>query len=92
MSEGVLTAAYIGASVLFILSLSGLSNQETAQRGNWFGIIGMAVAILATILSESVTGYGVLAVVIVVGGAIGFTLAKRVEMTEMPELVAVLHS
>ncbi len=92
MSEGVLTAAYIGASVLFILSLSGLSNQETAQRGNWFGIIGMAVAIIATILSESVTGYGVLAVVIVVGGAIGFALAKRVEMTEMPELVAVLHS
>jgi NAD(P) transhydrogenase subunit beta len=92
MSEGVLTAAYIGASVLFILSLSGLSNQETAQRGNWFGIIGMAIAILATILSENVTGYGVLIAVIVIGGAIGFTLAKRVEMTEMPELVAVLHS
>ncbi|OUS04718.1 NAD(P) transhydrogenase subunit beta [Gammaproteobacteria bacterium 42_54_T18] len=92
MSEGVLTAAYIGASVLFILSLSGLSNQATAQRGNWFGIIGMAVAILATILSESVTGYGVLAVVIVIGGTIGFTLAKRVEMTQMPELVAILHS
>ncbi|PCJ44950.1 MAG: NAD(P)(+) transhydrogenase (Re/Si-specific) subunit beta [Moraxellaceae bacterium] len=92
MSEGVLTAAYIGASILFILSLSGLSNQETAQRGNWFGIIGMAVAVLATIASESVTNYGILIAVIVVGGGIGLMLAKRVEMTEMPELVAVLHS
>ena len=94
MSEpsGVLTAAYIGASILFILSLGGLSNQETAQRGNWFGIIGMAVAVIATMFSDQVTSFGLLFVVIIVGGGIGLKLAKRVEMTEMPELVAVLHS
>ncbi len=92
MNPGVLTASYIGVSILFILSLAGLSNQQTAQRGNLFGIIGMAVAILATILSDLVTGYGMLFFAIIVGGGIGLYLAKRVEMTEMPELVAVLHS
>ncbi|OUS30135.1 NAD(P) transhydrogenase subunit beta [Gammaproteobacteria bacterium 45_16_T64] len=92
MSEGVLTAAYIGASILFVLSLGGLSHQESAQRGNLFGMIGMAIAIVATILSEHVTGYGVLIAAILVGGCIGLFLAKRVEMTEMPELVAMLHS
>jgi len=92
MSEGMLIAAYIGASVLFVLSLGGLSHPETAQRGNWYGIIGMALAIIATACSDYVTGYGVLALMVIVGLCIGFYFAARVEMTQMPELVAILHS
>lgn len=92
MNEGMITAAYIIAAILFILSLSGLSNQETARRGNQFGIAGMAIAILATILNSEVTSYGILLVTIGIGGGIGAFLARRVEMTQMPELVAILHS
>ena len=91
MSEGIVTASYVGATILFILALGGLSNQETARRGNLYGMIGMAVALVATILG--VTGnMGILIVGLLVGGAIGLVLAKRVQMTEMPELVAMLHS
>ncbi len=92
MNSGIVTAAYIIAAILFILSLSGLSNQETARRGNMFGIAGMAIAIIATILSRDVTNYGALVLMMVVGGGIGAFLASRVEMTQMPELVAILHS
>ncbi|MEJ1297493.1 MAG: Re/Si-specific NAD(P)(+) transhydrogenase subunit beta [Candidatus Sedimenticola sp. (ex Thyasira tokunagai)] len=92
MTEGMITVAYIAASVLFILALGGLSNQESAQRGNIYGIAGMAIAIVATILGAQVTGYTTILVCMVVGGVIGGYLAKRVEMTEMPELVAILHS
>ena len=92
MNQGMVTAVYIIAAILFILSLSGLSNQETARRGNQFGIAGMALAVLATIIGDGVTNYGILLVTIGIGGAIGATLAKRVEMTQMPELVAILHS
>ena len=91
MSEGIVTASYVGATILFILALGGLSNQETARRGNLYGMIGMAVALVATILG--VTGnMGILVVGLLVGGSIGLVLAKRVQMTEMPELVAILHS
>ena len=91
MSEGIVTASYVGATILFILALGGLSNQETARRGNLYGMIGMAVALVATILG--VTGnMGILIVGLLVGGSIGLVLAKRVQMTEMPELVAMLHS
>ena len=92
MNSGIVTAAYIIAAILFILSLSGLSNQETARRGNMFGIVGMVIAIVATILSQDVTNYGALILMMVVGGGIGAFLASRVEMTQMPELVAILHS
>ena len=92
MSAGITTVAYIGASILFILSLGGLSNQETARRGNVYGIIGMAIAILATVLSTQVDDYTILAGAVVIGGAIGFFVASRVEMTQMPQLVAILHS
>ena len=92
MSSGTVTAAYIVAAILFILSLSGLSHQETARRGNLYGIVGMAIAIIATILSPSVSSYGVLILMMLIGGAIGAYLASRVEMTQMPELVAILHS
>lgn len=92
MNQGMVTAAYIIAAILFILSLAGLSKQETARRGNLFGMIGMAIAILATIFGGDVTSYGWLIVMMVIGGGIGAFLASRVQMTEMPELVAILHS
>ena len=91
MNPGIVTASYIGATILFILALGGLSNQETARRGNIYGMIGMAIALLATI--AGVTGnVAILVGGLVVGGSIGLLLAKRVQMTEMPELVAILHS
>ncbi|MBE9014030.1 Re/Si-specific NAD(P)(+) transhydrogenase subunit beta [Pseudanabaenaceae cyanobacterium LEGE 13415] len=92
MFDSLSNVAYIAASALFILSLSGLSNQETAQKGNWYGIAGMSIAFLATVLRSDVTGYGILATVILPGAIIGAILAGRVAMTEMPELVAMLHS
>jgi len=92
MNSGMVTAAYIIAAILFILSLSGLSQQETARRGNLFGMVGMAIAILATIFSPAVDSYVLLIFMMLVGGAIGAWLASRVEMTQMPELVAILHS
>ena len=92
MTMGTISAAYIASAVLFILSLSGLSNQETSKRGNWYGIIGMAIAIIATILNPNVDSNGWLIVAVVIGGAIGAQLAAKVEMTQMPELVAILHS
>ncbi len=91
MPDSLSTVAYLVAGMLFILSLSGLSKQETAQRGNWFGIVGMLLAVLVTGLSH-VTNYPALLIAVGIGGAIGAVLALRVEMTSMPELVAVLHS
>ncbi len=92
MPSGLTVAAYIVASICFILSLGGLSNQEKAQRGNVYGIAGMGIAIAATLWSDSVTGYGTIAVAMGMGAVIGAVLAMRVEMTSMPELVAILHS
>jgi len=84
--------AYIAATILFIFSLSGLSKQETARRGNYYGMLGMAIAIVATALGGLVTSYGVLLGALVLGGAIGTRAALKVEMTQMPELVAIMHS
>ncbi|MBW0296979.1 Re/Si-specific NAD(P)(+) transhydrogenase subunit beta [Shewanella xiamenensis] len=92
MYQGLVTAAYIIAAVLFIFSLAGLSKQETAKHGNLFGITGMAIALLATIFNPDTSGVAWIIVAMVIGGAIGVRLALKVEMTEMPELVAVLHS
>jgi len=92
MPQGISVALYLFASVLFILSLGGLSAQESSRRGNMFGIIGMAIAIIITMLAPSVHSYGLLLAVLLVGGSIGATLAHRVKMTGMPELVAILHS
>jgi len=92
MTEGMITTAYIIASVLFIQALGGLSHQESARRGNTYGMIGMLIAILATVLGAKVTGYATIIVCMAIGGGIGAYLAKRVEMTGMPELVAMLHS
>jgi NAD(P) transhydrogenase subunit beta len=84
--------SYIVATILFILSLSGLSNQETARKGNYYGMIGMVIAIIATTLSGTVTAYVYLIVAILIGGAIGYRAASKVAMTQMPELVAIMHS
>ena len=92
MTEGLLTATYIAASILFILALGGLSNQETARRGNIYGIIGMAIALIATIAGAQVTSYGVVAICMLIGAVVGIIVAARVQMTSMPELVAILHS
>ncbi|MFP6780436.1 MAG: NAD(P)(+) transhydrogenase (Re/Si-specific) subunit beta, partial [Gammaproteobacteria bacterium] len=92
MASGTLTAAYIAATILFILSLGGLSHPETARRGNMYGMCGMALAIVATILSAQVSSYIVLVTMMLAGGAAGTVAASRVQMTEMPELVAILHS
>jgi NAD(P) transhydrogenase subunit beta len=92
MSSNIVTAIYIAASVLFILSLGGLSNHESAKRAVWFGIIGMALAIGATVFGPQVTNYQWLVPMMVGGAVIGTIVARRVEMTGMPQLVAALHS
>ena len=101
MSMNLVTMLYLIASVCFIQALKGLSHPSTARRGNAFGMAGMALAVATTIAlivklkSESTgsgLGYGLVLLGVVVGGGIGATLAKRVEMTKMPELVAAMHS
>ena len=92
MSFNIVTAVYIAASVLFILSLGGLSNQESAKRAVWYGIVGMALAVGATIFGPQVTISGMLILMIAVGSVIGLVVAQRVEMTGMPQLVAALHT
>jgi NAD(P) transhydrogenase subunit beta len=94
MSASLATVAYIGAIILFILSLGGLSNPETARRGNFLGMAGMALAVFATVLGPRVTAAGIPWIVgaLVVGGGIGLYAAKKVQMTQMPELVALMHS
>jgi NAD(P) transhydrogenase subunit beta len=92
MSQGIVTAAYIGASIMFILALGGLSRPETSRRGNYYGMFGMLMALLATIIGIVSDNYFILFTGVIIGGSIGLTLAKKVEMTQMPELVAILHS
>ena len=92
INAGIVTVSYIIATILFILALGGLSNQETARRGNWYGIIGMAIALIATILGVVTAQYTILLVALLIGGSIGLFAASRVQMTQMPELVAILHS
>jgi len=93
MSEGLVTVSYLGAIILFILTLGGLSNQETARKGNIYGIIGMTIAVLATIFGPQVTtNIHLIIIAMLIGGSIGIILARKVAMTQMPELVAILHS
>jgi NAD(P) transhydrogenase subunit beta len=94
MSGSLTSVAYIAATILFILSLGGLSNPETSRRGNLYGMIGMTIAVLATILGPRVSAGGIawIAAALVVGGALGLYLARSVQMTQMPELVAFMHS
>jgi NAD(P) transhydrogenase subunit beta len=90
--NGILVVSYIIATILFILALGGLSNQETARRGNWYGIVGMAIALVATIWGIVSQAYVELVIALLIGGTIGLIAARRVQMTQMPELVAILHS
>ncbi len=92
ISAGIVTVSYIAATILFILALGGLSSQETARRGNWYGITGMTIALLATIFGVVTQNYTTLMVALLIGGSIGIILARRIQMTQMPELVASLHS
>jgi len=92
MDYGFTTAAYVVAAVLFILSLGGLSGQESAKRAVWYGIAGMALAVVATLLGPGAGNWGVSLIMLVMGGAIGWVVAQRVQMTEMPQLVAAMHS
>lgn len=92
MSAGLVTAAYIIAAILFICSLAGLSKHETSKQGNIFGVSGMALALVVTIFGPDTGNVAWILLAMVIGGAIGLRLAKKVEMTEMPELVAMLHS
>jgi NAD(P) transhydrogenase subunit beta len=92
MYQGLITTAYIIAGILFVMSLAGLSKQETARRGNKFGIIGMAIALLATLVNVDIERFGYLIIAMAIGSAIGAYLAMKVQMTGMPELVAMLHS
>jgi NAD(P) transhydrogenase subunit beta len=90
--SGVITVSYIAATILFILALGGLSNQETSRRGNLYGIIGMLIALLVTISGLVTANFGLLLGGVIIGGTVGLLLARKVEMTQMPELVAILHS
>ncbi|BCX82074.1 H+-translocating NAD(P) transhydrogenase subunit beta [Methylomarinovum caldicuralii] len=92
MPESVIIVSYIAATILFILALKGLSHPETARMGNLFGIVGMALAIIATVLSDRVNAYGLVIAAMAIGGAVGIYVARKVQMTQMPELVAILHS
>lgn len=95
MSEGLATVSYIGATILFVLSLGGLSNPETARRGNLYGVIGMTLAVVATVFGPKVATAAALPYIVgamAVGGVIGVYAARKVQMTQMPELVALMHS
>ncbi len=92
MDFGFTTAAYVVAAILFILSLGGLSGQESAKRAVWYGIVGMALAVVATLIGPG-AGFWLLSLILIAGGgAIGYQLATKVQMTQMPELVAAMHS
>ena len=92
MSPSLITVSYLGAAALFILALGGLKTNDTARRGNMFGIVGMIIAVLVTIAAFVSNKLEILIVIMVAGGALGFVLSRRVQMTQMPELVAMLHS
>ena len=94
MTSSLATVAYLGAAILFILSLGGLSNPETSRRGNLYGIVGMALAVLATIVGPRVDAAGIPWIMgaLLIGGSVGLYAAKTVKMTQMPELVALMHS
>ena len=92
MENAFTIAAYVVAAILFILSLGGLSGQESAKRAVWYGIVGMAIAVLATLMGPGAGLWWLSIVLIGIGAVIGYQLATKVEMTQMPELVAIMHS
>ena len=92
MSAELINAFYLGAAILFILALGGLSSNDNAKRGNLYGMLGMALAVIATVFSDVVTSYWIIVICMIPGAILGFILAKKVKMTQMPQLVAILHS
>jgi len=92
MPESLITVSYLVAAALFILALGGLKENVSARRGNLYGIIGMTIAVLITVIAFVSKNHNLLIVVMIAGGVIGFVLSLRVKMTQMPELVAILHS
>src|ERR1035437_3229920 len=94
MSESLATVSYIGATILFILSLGGLSSPESSRRGNLYGMIGMALAVLATVFGPRISMAGIPWIIsaMVVGAGVGVYASRKVQMTQMPELVALMHS
>ena len=92
MTIGIVSDAYIAAAVLFILSLGGLSGQESAKRAVWYGITGMGLAVIATVFGPDVGNWFIVLLMIAGGAVLGYFVASRVQMTEMPQLVAALHS
>ncbi len=92
ISVSIQIASYLFASILFILSLGGLSSQESAKRGVWYGIAGMIIAILSTVLGPNISGHIYIVIAIAIASVIGILVARKVEMTSMPQLVAILHS
>lgn len=92
MSSGLISVAYVVASILFILSLGGLAHQESARRGNWYGVAGIVIALAATMAGFETADLTWVIAAMVIGAAIGLPIANKVEMTQMPQLVALLHS
>ena len=92
MSEGLINSFYLGAAILFILALGGLSSNENAKRGNLYGMLGMGLAVIATVFSDAVTSYWVIVICMIPGAILGWSVAQKVKMTQMPQLVAILHS
>ncbi|MFT4651061.1 MAG: NAD(P) transhydrogenase subunit beta [Polaribacter sp.] len=92
MTSSLITVSYLAAAILFILALGGLKNNQSARRGNLYGMIGMTIAVLVTITAFVTQNHNILIVVMVIGGVSGFAISRRVKMTQMPELVAILHS
>ncbi|GGH21775.1 NAD(P) transhydrogenase subunit beta [Cribrihabitans marinus] len=92
MDFGFTTAAYVVAAILFILALGGLSGQESAKRAVWYGIVGMALAVIATLMGPGSGNWFLSLLLVGIGGAAGWVIAQRVQMTEMPQLVAAMHS
>ena len=91
MSEGLLVVAYLAAALMFVMSLAGLSRQDTAKNGNIYGIIGMVVAVVATLAHAHIAGFTLVTICMIVGAGVGLYLAAKVKMTEMPQLVAILN-
>ncbi|MGK0398134.1 MAG: NAD(P) transhydrogenase subunit beta [Gammaproteobacteria bacterium] len=92
MTSSLITASYLAAAILFILALGGLKDNQSARRGNLYGMVGMVIAVLVTIIAFVTQNYTILIAVMLIGGVLGFVLSRRVKMTQMPELVAILHS
>jgi len=92
MTSSLITVSYLAAAILFILALGGLKDNQSARRGNLYGMIGMVIAVLVTIIAFVTQNYTILISVMLIGGVVGFVLSRRVKMTQMPELVAILHS